>query len=110
MLSMERKVSSPIASCSWVSNFSTQAWNWDLGGSVSLARVALVRLGGSVLFLSDHVMVSMKLSIRDKDWKAYGIFDASKSYDNIGVRGMLVFGPNVDSSFRKKRETQLPGA
>ena len=77
---------------------------------MSLARVPPVRLGSLVLLLPRNMMVSAKLSDRHKDWKAYGIFDASKSYDNIGVRGMLVFGPNVDSSFRKKRETQLPGA
>ena len=69
---------------------------------MSLARVALVRLGGSSLFLSDHVMVSMKLSIRDKDWKAYGIFDASKSYDNIGVRGSWSSAPTSILAFVKR--------
>ena len=77
---------------------------------MSLARVPPVRFGSLVLLLPCNMIVSTKLSDRYKDWKAYGIFDASKSYDNIRVWGVLVFGPNVDSSFRKKRETQLPGA
>ena len=99
VLTMEREVSCPIASCSWTSSFSTQAWNWDLGGSVSLVRVALVRLGGSVLFLSYHVMVSTKLSHLVQKWNTYDIFNASKSYGKVRVRGVLVFGRNVDASF-----------
>ena len=72
---------------------------------MSLARVSPVRLGSLVLLLSCNMAISTKLFDRHKGWKAYGIFDASKSYDNIGVRGLLVFGPNFDSSFRKKGDT-----
>ena len=50
-------------------------------------------------------MVSKKLSERDQDLNAYGIFDAFKSYGNIGLRGMLVFGLSVASSFSEERET-----
>ena len=57
----EREVFSPTASCSWVSGLLSQAYNWDWGGSVSLAS-ASVRLGGSVLSLSHHRIVSPKLS------------------------------------------------
>lgn len=63
----EREVSCPTASCSWVSALSTQAYNWDWGGSVSLARAASVRLGGSVLLLSHHMMVSKMVSDLDQE-------------------------------------------
>ena len=105
----ERDVFCPIASRSWVSVFSTQVYNWDLGGSASLARFAPVRLG-VLVFLSYNMMVSKKLFDRHQDLNSYGIFDASKSYGNIGLRGMLVFGLSVASSYSEEKETQLPGA
>ena len=60
---------------------------------MSLARVAPVRLGGLVLFLSCNMMVSKNLSDRDQDWHAYDIFDASKSYNNIGGAGCASLRP-----------------
>ena len=51
-----------------------------------------------------YMMVSKKLP-NWQDLNAYGIFGASKSYGNIGLRGMLVFGFSVASSFSEKRET-----
>ena len=50
-------------------------------------------------------MVSKELSDWDQDLNAYGIFDASKSYGNIGLRGMLVFGLSVASGFSEERDT-----
>ena len=57
-----------------------------------------------------YMMVSKKLSDRDQDLTTYGIFDASKRYENIGEQGVLVFGPSEASSFREERETPLPKA
>ena len=102
---MERDVFFPTASCSWVSVFSAQVEHWDLGGLASLARAAPVRLGDLVLFLSCNMMVSKKLSYGDQDLNTYGIFDASKSYRDIGVRGVLVITLSNASSFSEERET-----
>ena len=53
---------------------------------MSLARAASVRLGGVVLFLSYKKNLSENLYDRDQDWNTYDMFDASKSYHNIGLR------------------------
>ena len=52
-----------------------------------------------------YTMVSKKLP-NWQDLNAYGIiFGSSKSYGNIGLRGMLVFDRSVASSFSEERET-----
>ena len=57
-----------------------------------------------------YLMVNKKLYDGNRDLNTYGIFGASKSYGNIGLQGVLVFGRSVASSFSEERETQLPGA
>ena len=81
------------------------------GGALGLGRVGesgescASQSWGLVVVTIMYMMVSKKLPDWDQDLNAYGIFGASKSYGNIGLRGMLVFGFSVASSFSEERET-----
>ena len=81
------------------------------GGKLGLGRVGesgesyASQTRGLLVVPIINLMVSKKLSDGDRDLNTYGIFDASESYGDIGVQGVLVFGRSVASSFSEERET-----
>ena len=81
------------------------------GGTLGLGRVGesgescASQIWGLVAVTIMYMMVSKKLP-NWQDLNAYGIIlGDSKSYGNIGLRGMLVFDRSVASSFSEEKET-----
>ena len=76
---------------------------------MSLARAASVRLGGSVLFLSYHKMVSKMVSDLEQECNTYDILNTSEAVKMFGC-GVCSSSAPKSILASVKEETQVPGA